>query len=52
MSGVLLVHVIALVFLIVSGVFAVINPPNLSNPLLWAVWSIAVIVVLGGFVTG
>lgn len=40
-------HVLALVLLIVSLVFAIINPGNLQNPLLWAVWAAVVLYVLG-----
>lgn len=43
-----LAHIIALVFLIVSVVFAIINPSNLQNPLLWAVWAGVFLYVLGG----
>lgn len=41
-------HIIALAFLIVSAVFAIINPSNLQSPLLWAVWAGVILYVLGG----
>lgn len=43
-----IIQIIALAFLIVSFVMAIIYQPNLQSPLLWAVWAIAIIIVLGG----
>jgi hypothetical protein len=40
-------QLIAVVLLIVSVVFALINPTNLQQPMLWAVWAGVVLYVLG-----
>lgn len=47
MSVTLGVMVVALAFLIVSFILALIQQGGLAQPLLWAVWSLAIIIVFG-----
>lgn len=43
-----LLQIIALAFLIVSFIMAIIYQANLQNPLLWAVWAADILFVFGG----
>jgi hypothetical protein len=49
LSGSLIVLIIALVFLIVSFVLALVTNAML-NPQLWALWAIAIYFIVGGLV--
>ncbi len=43
-----LLQIVALAFLIVSFIMAIIYQANLQSPLLWAVWAADILYVLGG----
>lgn len=43
-----ILQIIAVAFLLVSFIMAVIYQANLQNPLLWAVWAADILFVFGG----
>ena len=49
-ANVSIVMIAALVLFIVSVVMAILNPPTIRMPELWAVWSIAVVVIFNKWI--